>query len=354
MIDEPKEIRQGEELDKSTLETYIKENLPELTGAVNILQFPSGFSNLTYLVSIGDKEYVLRKPPHGANIKSAHDMEREFRVISAIKPHYSRVPTPLIYCNNESIIGSEFYMMERVKGTILRQTPPKGIELTPSIMQKLSEATVDNLAEIHKIDIQKSGLIEIGKPEGYVKRQVEGWISRYKNAETDESAGMKLAEEWMLANLPKENAPSLIHNDYKYDNVVLNPTNFSEIKAVLDWEMATVGDPLMDLGTTLAYWAEKDTPPALKSFSLTSLEGNLSRQQVIERYSEHTGANIDDAVFYFVYGTYKVAVICQQIYARFKKGLTKDKRFGMLIFLVQACAENAENAIKYKRVNEFR
>ena len=353
MLDEPKPIRAGEELNVEALQAYLSELVPSLKGEIIVKQFPSGFSNLTYLLTIGEKEYVLRRPPFGANIKSAHDMEREFRVLKAVKKAYPNVPEPVHYCANEQIVGAEFYIMERVTGVILRQKAPKGLTLTTALMKNLSEATVDNLAAIHSINIKKSGLHEIGRPDGYVERQVEGWIGRYKNAETDHIPNMELAAEWMRSNMPTEYDVTLIHNDYKYDNLVLNPNDFSDIKAVLDWEMATVGDPMMDLGTSLAYWAEEDTPAALKTFSLTHLPGNLNRQEILERYAEKTGRSIEHGVFYYVYGCYKVGVICQQIYARYQKGLTKDARFALLLFVVQACAENAANAIKFGRVNRF-
>lgn len=354
-IDNPKSIRQGEELNIENLKLFLHQNLPELVGELTVSQFPSGFSNLTYMVSIGDKEFVLRRPPFGANIKSAHDMAREYNILNNIAPAFSKVPKPLIYSNDINIIGAEFYMMERVRGVILRQKAPEGIELTPELMRGIAESTIDNLAELHLIDIEKYNLASMGKPEGYVKRQVEGWTERYKKSETDSIPLMDSTAAWLLANMPAEEAATLIHNDYKYDNVILNPNKLTEIIAVLDWEMATIGNPLMDLGTTLGYWAEDDDPEVLRNFSLTSLKGNLNRQQIIERYAQKTGRNIEELskniVFYYAFGCFKIGVIVQQIYARYKKGLTQDKRFANLIYLVHAFGQCADKAIQRGKIS---
>lgn len=296
---------------------------------------------------------ILRKPPHGANIKSAHDMSREFNVLSALKPVYNAVPTPMLYCDDDSIIGSPFYLMERVSGIILRNKIPKGIDLKPEDMQSISTMAIDNLAALHTIDMDKTGLRNMGKPEGYIQRQVEGWIKRYKNAATDDIINMNKTAEWMMANIPVDGLPTFIHNDYKYDNLVLDPKNLSNILAVLDWEMATVGDPLMDLGTSLGYWAEANDSNALKPFNLTWLDGNLTREQVVEQYAKTRNITVPDMLFYYVFGSYKIGVIVQQIYARYKKGLTSDERFAGLIHVLNACADNAQQAIKYKRISQF-
>lgn len=354
ITDRAAEVRKGETLDAKALSAYLRIQLPDLPQEPLLIeQFPSGYSNLTYLLRIGTLEYVLRRPPFGANIRSAHDMGREFKVLSLLKEVYEKVPNPVLYCQEESVIGVPFYLMERVKGIILRQRPPKGMELTPALMQAISERTVDHLAELHQLDLEKTGLIGLGKPEGYTKRQVEGWIGRYQNAQTDPLSSMEFVAEWMTANMPTVQSSAFLHNDYKYDNLVLSPADPTQIIAVLDWEMATVGDPLMDLATSLAYWAEPDSPEALKAFSLTYLPGNLNREQVAGRYAQKTGANLKDLVFYYAFGCYKVAVIAQQIYARYRKGLTQDPRFAGLIYVVQACAENAQKAIEKGRISHL-
>ena len=351
-IDSAIDVRKGEELDSVKLSAYLKTHDVAIQDEIVFKQFPGGFSNLTYLLSSGDKEYVLRKPPFGANIKSAHDMGREYRVLSSLKPIYSKIPTPIVYCEDETILGSPFYVMERVRGVILRNKIPKALELTPDHFKRLSIQTIENLVDLHSLELEESKLISLGKPAGYVARQVEGWIKRYFKAETDEINAMNTAAAWMQSNMPSKESSAFIHNDYKYDNLVLDADSLT-IKAVLDWEMSTVGDPLMDLGTTLAYWVEANDHPALQSYNLTWVEGNLTRQEVVEKYADLRSIHVDDVLFYYVFGCFKLGVIAQQIYARYKQGYTKDERFALLIHLVKACGKNAENAIKYNRINNF-
>ncbi|MGH7600307.1 MAG: phosphotransferase family protein, partial [bacterium] len=340
-LDQPQTIRVGEELSAAQLETYLKEQSPELRGSLLVQQFPSGYSNLTYFLQFGERELVLRRPPFGAKIKTAHDMAREYRILAGLINVYSKVPRPLLYCDDESIIGAPFYVMERVKGVILRAKPPAGISLPPELMRRLSESYINNLVAIHRVDYVKAGLRELGKPEGYIERQIRGWTQRYQNARTDNIPDIERAIEWLDANQPKEFGAALIHNDYKYDNLALDPENLSNIIAVLDWEMATIGDPLMDLGTALGYWIEPDDPPEMQMFGLTALPGNLNRAQLVELYSETSGREIPQIVFYYVYGLFKIAVIVQQIYHRYKQGLTQDKRFAPLIHVVRACGKMA-------------
>ncbi len=351
-LDQPSEIRKGEELNTDALQDFLKAKL-NISEEITISQFPSGYSNLTYFVSAGSQEWVLRRPPFGANIKSAHDMSREFQVLSLLKPCFPSVPTPVLYEEDESIIGAPFYLMERVSGVILRNTVPKGIELSSAAMRGISEGTVEKLIELHNLDLEANNLSDFGKPEGYTRRQVEGWSKRYRNAQTDTIYGMDEAMEW-LNDIPEPNVPSFIHNDYKYDNLVLRPEKLDDITAILDWEMATVGDPLMDLGTTLGYWCEDSDPPALKPFNLTWIPGNLTREEVATKYLTSRKMGHDNILFYYVFGCFKIGVIVQQIYARFKQGLTKDPRFAQLLYVVQACGENCSKAIKFNRISNFK
>ncbi len=353
MIDEAKNIRPGEEVDQDRLSEFLSQ-APEDFGKIQeILQFPGGFSNLTYLIKTDKQEYVLRRPPRGANIKSAHDMGREFKVLRLLYPHYKKVPKPLLYQEQDDIIGTPFYIMERVKGIILRNRPPDNDLMTPQLMRLISEASVANLVKLHQLDIYKTGLVNLGKPEGYVQRQVTGWIKRYINAETDDIKAAKNIMHWLPENIPDTHEVSLIHNDYKYDNLVLRPEKPEEIMAVLDWEMATVGDPLMDLGTTLAYWAEADDNDLLKPFNLTWIPGNLPRESVVEMYFLHRNMAVKNVLFYYVFGCFKVAVIVQQIYARYKKGFTDDPRFKNLIYVVKALLTNAEKAVRLNRISHL-
>ena len=279
-------------------------------------------------------------------------MAREFKVLSGLKGLYDLAPQPVLFCEDERVIGAPFYLMERVSGIILRNKIPANMDLKQADFTMLSEQLIDNLARIHQLNINNTTLAIFGKPEGYVKRQVEGWIKRYFNAETEVISQMNATAVWLQDNQPAQNNTCFIHNDYKYDNIILNPDDLS-IKAVLDWEMATVGDPLMDLGTTLAFWAEPDDSQVLKPFNLTWLPGNLNRQQVAEHYSNLTGADLNYLVFYYVFGSFKIAVVAQQIYTRYRQGLTKDPRFANLIHVIKACANNMDCAIRFNRINNF-
>ena len=345
IIDQAAQIRAGEEIHLDKLSAYLSNQKLNIDGILEIKQFPGGFSNLTYLLKTTQADYVLRRPPVGASIKSAHDMSREFKVLSLLKPHYDKVPSVIHFCDDESIIGSPFYLMEKIEGVIFRGKDAQKNLLTEVQMRKLSENLIDNLANLHLLDIEKTGLIQLGKPEGYVRRQVEGWIQRYEKAKTAEVPQMEEIATWLQQNFPKEQPPAFLHNDYKYDNVLLNPQNLTEIMAVLDWEMATVGDPLMDLGASLAYWSEAKDGDFLKSFNITWLEGNLSRQEVVERYALKTGRDVSQILFYYVFGLYKNIVIMQQIYARWKAGISKDARFGKLIFGIEELQKMATKAL---------
>lgn len=343
------EIRPGEEIDLLKLGTYLASKIEDLGKLQTIKQFPGGFSNLTYLIESDSKEYVLRRAPFGANIKSAHDMGREYKVLSTIQNHYKAAPKVEIFCEDETIIGAPFYLMDKVSGVILRAKNAKKYNFDKKKWQHLSEILIDNLAELHQIDIYETGLINLGKPEGYVDRQVEGWLSRYSKSKTDEIIEMNIVADWLTNNKPRQQKYAFIHNDYKYDNVVFDE-NLTEIKAVLDWEMATVGDPLMDLGAVLAYWCQQDESDFMKSMNITWFDGNLTRKQVTERYAQKTGIDVMDILFYFVFGLYKNATIIQQIYARWKAGLTKDPRFEGLIVGVKELAYMANTAILKKSV----
>ena len=276
-------VRKGEELPNEPLQTYLSSHL-NLEGSLTVEQFPAGFSNLTYLLRINDRELVLRRPPIGAKIKTAHDMSREYRILSHLHPVYNKVPRPLLFCDDEAIIGAPFYVMERVTGLILRAQAPRGLDLSPALMRGLSETFIENLAEIHEVDYEAAGLGDLGSPQGYVKRQVEGWTKRYYNARTDDVPSIEQLANWLIERLPPDSQTSaLIHNDYKYDNIVLAPQDLTRVVAVLDWEMATIGDPLMDFGTSLGYWVETTDPEEWQryGFGLTSLAGKLYSHRIV-------------------------------------------------------------------------
>jgi aminoglycoside phosphotransferase (APT) family kinase protein len=352
--DQASKVRQGEELDATLLQDYLRKEIQGFGQIVEITQFPGGFSNLTYLLTTGNgKEYVLRRPPFGANIKSGHDMDREFRVLSLLeKADFKQIPRPLSIEPSGDVLDAPFYVMERLNGVILRANDAPKLNLSEENMQSLCLKLIDNLAKLHALDIEKTELATLGKPEGYVRRQVEGWIKRYKNSQTDDVKNMDIVAEWMLSFEPRPQKPTFLHNDYKFDNVVWN-NNLTDIIGVLDWEMSTVGDPLMDLGAALAYWCEAEDSDFSKMFNLTWLKGCLTRKEVIDHYATLTGRDVSDIHFYFIFGLYKNAVIMQQIYARWKQGLTKDPRFGALIHGVFELSKVAKNVLKTTDATDF-
>jgi aminoglycoside phosphotransferase (APT) family kinase protein len=352
-VDVAAPVRNGEELDAERLKAYLAEQLGHPVERIEVEQFPQGFSNLTYLVRCGTDEYVLRRPPFGNQVKSAHDMGREFNVLSKLSRVYELAPKPVLYCTDESVLGSPFYLMERRRGVILRRKLPKDFVPEPDTFRKLGLAFIDNLARLHALDYQAAGLGDLGKPEGYVERQVNGWIQRYEKAKTDSWPACDEVARWLCEHHPAESGAALIHNDYKFDNIVLDADDLTRIVAVLDWEMCTLGDPLMDLGCTLAYWIQADDHESLQQFipGPTYLPGNLTRIELIDRYAATSGRDVQHVLFYYCYGLYKLAVIVQQIYARYARGFTRDTRFADMNHQVESLGRAAARAIEIGRVS---
>jgi aminoglycoside phosphotransferase (APT) family kinase protein len=329
-IDLPARIREGEELNRERLSEFLKDSIPDLTGELHVQQFPSGNSNLTYALTFGNQKLVLRRPPFGHKAKGAHDMSREYNVLKGLKPHFDYCPRPLVYSEDESIIGCPFYVMERLDGIILRKQLPEGMTLSPSQARKLAENFIGAFVELHSIDYRKAGLANLGKPEGYVRRQVDGWCSRYRAALTDNVPKQEDVMAWLGEKMPAESdRVSILHNDYKFDNLVLDSHDPMKIIGILDWEMSTLGDPLMDLGNVLAYWVEPGDPDyhQLVRTTPSDLEGMLTRKECLELYAQKTGQDIGNFDFYYCFGIFRLAVIAQQIYYRFYQGQTKIERF---------------------------
>jgi aminoglycoside phosphotransferase (APT) family kinase protein len=352
-IDSARPVREGEQLDVARLQDYLATHLPEADEPLAVEQFPHGHSNLTYLIRSGEQEWVLRRPPFGNRVKTAHDMGREYRILSKLCRVYPPAPGPVLYCDDDSILGAPFYLMERRKGAILRGSPRADQPIPPELVRRLCETLVDNIALLHSLDYHSAGLADLGKPEGYVERQVSGWTKRYQDARTDDVPDLERTMAWLADNRPAESAgATLIHNDFKFDNLVLDPNDLTHVVAVLDWEMATLGDPLMDLGTTLAYWTEPGDPAPLHQFIVgpTTVPGSLSRRELVERYAETTGRDTSRMLFCYVCGLFKVAVIAQQIYARFARGLTQDPRFANFDKVVAALGLGAVRAIDAGRL----
>lgn len=353
--DKPTQIRKGEKPNIENLEPYLLEYLAGASGKLVIDQFPGGFSNLTYRLQMGEEQYVLRRPPYGAKIKSAHDMSREYRILSHLEKVYPKAPKPLLYCEDEAVLGAPFYVMERVNGVILRPKMPQDMIPDAVTMKGIAHSLVDTFAELHAVDYEAAGLGDLGRPEGYVERQVKGWTKRYFKAKTDEIPAMESVAKWLADNMPNEGKPSLIHNDFKYDNMVLAADDWTKVIAVLDWEMATLGDPLMDLGTSIGYWINANDPPFMLKMQLspTVLPGNPTRGEIVQLYAEKSGRDMSNIVFYYVYGLFKIAVIVQQIYYRYKMGYTSDNRFAHLIDAVKGCGAVAHRAIEKKKIEDL-
>jgi aminoglycoside phosphotransferase (APT) family kinase protein len=350
VIDEPGPVRDGEGLDADRLAAYLAEHLPGFAGPVEVSQFRHGHSNLTYLVRGGGRELVLRRPPFGNRVKSAHDMGREYHVLDRLGRVYPPAPRPLTYCEDESVLGAPFYVMERRRGVILRGGDAPAPE--PPTLRAVSESLIESLAALHRIDPADAGLGEFGRPEGYVGRQVTGWARRYQDAKTDDLPDVERVAAWLDANRPGESGAAVVHNDFKFDNVLLDPADLTRVVAVLDWEMATVGDPLMDLGTTLGYWVEPGDPEPLHAMVVgpTTRPGCLTRAEVVARYEQATGRTVANALFYYVFGLFKIAVIVQQIYARYARGATADPRFARLGVVVAALGRGAALAVDSGKV----
>ncbi len=345
-LDSTAPVRPGEELPLDRLEACLKRYLPHASGPLAVQQFPHGHSNLTYLLRLGDQELILRRPPFGNQVKTAHDMGREFKVLSKLSLTLATAPRPFFLCEDEGVIGAPFYVMERRRGVVLRGRG-EGLSLDADTVRRISLALVDGLVLLHDVDYRAVGLGDLGRPEGYVARQVTGWVKRYGDARTDDVPEMERLGRWLTEHMPAESGAAVIHNDFKYDNLLLDPEDPAHIVAVLDWEMATVGDPLMDLGSTLSYWVQPDDPEELRQSALgpTTLPGNLTRRELLERYQEKTGRSVTQPLFYYCFGLYKTAVIVQQIYARYVRGHTADARFGRLNALVGALARQGDRAL---------
>ncbi|MER0042757.1 phosphotransferase family protein [Pseudomonas sp. MGal98] len=334
LTDRPGAIRQGEELDARAIDTYLKAHISDLRGEPQISQFPGGASNLTYLLRYADRELVLRRPPFGSKAKSAHDMGREFRILNQLRNAFPYCPQAFVHCTDESVIGAEFYVMQRLDGIILRADLPTELQLTPAQTTTLCKSFIDRLVELHQVDYQACGLADLGKPDGYVARQIKGWSERYDNARTPDAPGWQEVRTWLEEKMPADHPrPAIVHNDYRFDNVILDASDPLRIIGVLDWELTTLGDPLMDLGNTLAYWIEADDPAPVQLMRRqpSNAPGMLSRQAFVDYYAERAGIEIKCFDFYYIYGLFRLAGIVQQIYYRYYHGQTADKRFASFV-----------------------
>jgi aminoglycoside phosphotransferase (APT) family kinase protein len=319
-------VREGEQIDAQALAAYLEGRLPGAQAGLTVRQFPGGHSNLTYLLEAGGCEYVLRRPPLGPVAPKAHDMAREYSVLAAVHPFFPQAPRVFLLCEDPAVIGAVFFVMERRRGLVLRREIPAAYAGDPGFGGRVSEAFVDCLAALHAVDVNR---VMLGKPAGFLERQVKGWAERWQRAQTEALPQMDQLIRWLRDRLPESPAPTLVHNDYKLDNMMLNAENPGRVEAVLDWEMATVGDPLVDLGCVMCYWPEAGDPPVRRDAlsAITTLPGWFTRAQIVERYARITGRDVSGLGYYEVFGIFKIAVVLQQIYFRYHRGQTRDERF---------------------------
>lgn len=327
-LDQAGEVRGEDAFDVAAVDAFLK-NSVALEGTPTVKQFPGGASNLTYQLTYSGRELILRRPPGGHLPKSGHDMKREFTVQSKLAKDFPYVPGMVAFCDDKSVIGSDFYVMDKVPGIILRKDLPKGFELSPESARALSTSWVERLVDLHAVDPVAAGLQDLGRGTGYVERQIDGWSKRYDAARTRNVPSFKKVKKWLRENQPADVANCVIHNDWRLDNVVLDPDDPGKIIAVLDWEMATLGDPLMDLGSALAYWIEPGAKGLADKFRLqpSNVPGMLTRKEIVQLYSEKSGLEIPDWRFYEVYGYFRLAGIIQQIYKRYHDKETTNPRF---------------------------
>ena len=340
------EVREGEYFDLTAVERCIREHIEGLPkGELEVKQFPSGASNLTYLVKIGDWEGVLRRPPLGPVPPKAHDMGRESKLLMKLHNVYPLAPRPYFFTDDESIIGAPFYVMERREGVVVDTSFPEGVKPTEELYRGMSRMIVDTLVELHAVDWQEAGLGEFGRPEGFLERQVKGWIGRYDKAKAEEIEEVGPLTEWISRDIPESPAATIVHNDYKLNNLILDPNDLTEVRAVLDWEMTTIGDPLFDLAVSLSYWVESGDSRELKEVlpTVASTPGFMTRKEFIDYYAKKSGRDLSEMHWYMVFGYFKLAVILQQIYARWHKGQTKDERFANFNERVKNVITHAHN-----------
>ena len=349
-------VRKGEELNEEKLKPFLFENelIKNVNSELDVSQFSTGFSNLTYLLKIENKELVLRRPPKGA-IKRGHDMGREFKVLTGLNKGFEKAPKAYAYTEDEGIIGSSFYIMEKVEGIVLSTSEAMKRQIPPDDFPTIADRCLETLVELHSLDYESLGLNDLGKPNGYVERQVTNWGKQYLKAATDDIPEAQKIMSWLDENQPTEYGSSLIHNDFKYDNVVFADDTWNKINAVLDWEMCTLGDPLMDFGMSLAYWSTDDDHPMIKEGlkSPTTMPGNPKRSEVVEMYSQKSGREINHLTFYYAFGLFKLAVIVQQIYYRYHHGYTSNEKFANLNHATRLLCNLSWAAIQKNRIENL-
>ncbi|MCP4363633.1 MAG: phosphotransferase family protein [Chloroflexi bacterium] len=344
MIQDTIKVRPDELFDENKVADYLHGRLPGSNNPLMVRQFGGGAANLTYLLDYGTHEYVLRRPPLGPVAKSAHDMKREYTVLSVLHRAFPYAPQAYLSCEDADLIGADFFVMERRRGVVVRRSIPPKFAQIPDAARQMSMALVDALAQFHAVDYKALGLAELGKPEGFIGRQIEGWYKRWQVAKVDDLPEMDSVYQWLKQNQPQTAVYTLIHNDYKLDNVMLAADDPGRMVAIFDWDMCTLGDPLNDLGALLCYWTEADDPPTFQAMSMMPL-GNLSfmtRAELVERYAQQSGRDVHDIHFYHALGLFRLTVIAAQIFIRFKRGQTQDQRFAAFGKMIPLTAKVAQ------------
>ncbi|MCB8925334.1 MAG: phosphotransferase family protein [Ardenticatenaceae bacterium] len=342
------EVRPDEQFDEARLAEYLRGKLPGSENQLSVRQFGGGAANLTYLLDYGSHEYVLRRPPLGPVAKSAHDMGREYKVLSVLHQALPFAPRAFLYCDDPALIGADFFVMERRKGVVVRRKIPPQFAEMPDAPRRMSEAMVDALAELHAVDYAALGLSDLGKPEGFIERQVEGWYKRWHAAKEADLSEMDAVYEWLKANLPTSSDVSLVHNDYKLDNVMLAEDDPGQLVAIFDWDMCTLGDPMSDLGALLCYWTEPTDAPYFQQMAMmpTGELGFLTRRELVERYAQKSGRSVHNISFYHTLGLFRLVVIIAQIYIRYARGQTQDERFAAFGPMIPLMAKAAVEVMK--------
>ena len=354
MLPDTIDVRDDERFDQARLAGYLRGKLPGSERALAVRQFGGGSANLTYLLDYGSHEYVLRRPPLGPLAQSAHDMRREYKVLAVLCQAFPYAPRAYLHCDDPEVIGAEFFVMERRRGLVVRRALPAAYAHFPHAPRQMSGALVDALAELHAVDYAAIGLGDLGRPAGFLERQVEGWYKRWQAAKTDDVPAMDAVYDWLKQRLPASAQVALVHSDYKLDNVMLAADDPGHIIAIFDWDMCTLGDPLSDLGTLLAYWTAPTDPAYLQKFAMmpTGDLGFPTRAELVQRYaerSERSGRSVDDIGFYHALGLFRLAVIAAQIYIRFVRGQTRDQRFAAFGPAIPLMAQAAQ-AVAYAQV----
>lgn len=321
-------VRSEERFDEHRVESYLKGRLPGTENRLSVRQFGGGAANLTYLLDYGSHEYVLRRPPLGPVAPSAHDMARESKVLLRLWKAFPFAPRAFLFCADESIAGAPFFVMERRRGIVVRDSMPALFDLHADAPARMSAALAGTLAALHAVDFKEAGLGDLGRPAGFIRRQTEGWWRRWQAAKLEDLPAMNAVYDWLRSNEPPERAPSLVHNDYKLDNVMLDTNDPGRIVAVFDWDMCTLGDPLFDVGALLAWWRLPDDPPHFRAVGMMPLDSRfLRREELVARYANHSGRDVSTINFYHALSLFRVTVIVAQIFFRYVRGQTRDDRF---------------------------